>query len=143
MVLQRPDTPHCGAIALINAFKYVHGYYPNITSSRLGSKLKSNEEYGIEPVQILENSYVKVKENIYDNILKLNAFILLYALDFYSCHYLFIHKKNYEYLVYNFYCIHQKKYIIKLFSLNDFKKKFLKKMKICDEITYPRVWEII
>lgn len=145
MRLQKCTSADCASVAIINAYKYKNGIYPDISASRLGSLyLETDSNYGTEPWIIPKNPLINVGKRRYDKtaILSMNAFIMLYSINAKECHYVFVSRDNNVFTVYNYYSDIYGKYLKQTFDKETFSYMFFKQFDMIDGLDYPMAWKI-
>ena len=157
----------CGPVAVWNAYEYVSGHralhpreYRRVYR-KIVRECEMDNEYGTYPwvLSRVASSLIRIpkrptynKENITKNY---NAFILLYAFDGSSAHYVFCTKnrtknftknntnsKDQYYNVYNYYDPEEDSYSHVKVNEEDFKKYFLNSSYHPKGMEYPQAWEI-
>ena len=143
MKLQTDDYS-CGPIALINAYIYLHGKYPRISTRTLTIECLTTEN-GTNRWDLDNNSILILKKPTYNikKIMEMNAFILLYSFSKSNAHYVFVKKvDNENFHIYNYYDTENDSYINIVMDQESFLHKILRKNPRISNLDYPLAWTI-
>ena len=142
MITQK-DGISCGPVALINAYYYNHGKYPNVTTQRLMCRCLTNDEVGTYRWNMKNGEIIRLGKPTYNlnRIKRFDACILLYSFGEDAAHYVFVRNDGNSYTLYNYCDDNTDGYVHLVMTSGEF-DELLRANPRVNGLDYPLAWSV-